>query len=659
MSMLNTNIPKKHSKSFDFYKWFYGSDISILDIKDKTYGDFIMAYNVKYPHMLLDINNIFKDKKLNVYKYPETLFQKSVYDLFDVKKSEFEEDNEDIAWYNLLPTLFIDTSYRSYNNGVIYYDTTDEIINYRMDYEGIYDEMMDDKGMDYEGMAVGGMGGGAESTGEFGNLFPASPLSVIDYKGNSTGIYFLSLPNQKDKTELEKLFNLMKQYGIKDIINFQSCAGILQAEQDNRQRKSWGLEFYSPRRPELWANCQYMYTRDDGLRADGTILKRDMFNNELDESVIDKVGLLLKDQNGDPMVELQDTIWTGGNPGFKDHVMLSEGLQSNAVIDYKTVYDIDGSRIVQEIPLGYENWNIHWSDGSAGNEEMWSLLTSCIIRTLCLEKRRIAIHCWGGFGRTGNAVALAFMLKIIYFNPSQHGKFLKLCENWLNKIRYYEVDKARRYVNKIFEVYGIFQEGVLKTETDTGTELDIELVKKINDGTQCGSNCRADHKRALTARVREILNSKFVIHRMTNIMRQLKFVIEILSSDAENLQGNWNPYIQKLYDFLKDKGVITQPQGLAQLRAQIDAQMAATSAQMAATSAQQTQQEPGAVEEASEGSPSDTPPGQRGSPSDTPPNRTPDEQGSDSIYETARVGPRSSDEPGSGSIYETAMEYPL
>ncbi len=556
MSMLNTNVPKKHSKSFDFYKWFYGSDISILDIKDKTYGDFIMSYNVKYPHMLLDINNIFKDKKLNVYKYPKELFQKSVYDLFGVEKGNMEDPGIDAIWNNLLPNIFINGPYRSYNNGVIYYDD-DKQINEEFSLPSFFTGDSEDA---YE------LDGG-------GNLYPQSPLSELKIGGRSTDIFFLSLPNQKEKGELEKLFGLMKAYGITDIINFQSCAGILQSEGNDEQVRSWHKEFYNPDRPEQWSNCQYIPKK---YNKEGKQI--DTYGNLLSYDTIKRINTLLKDRNGRPIVDLEDRMWTGNKQTyFDDHVMMSSNVQGNTVINYKTIYDSDGRPLDQEIPLTYENWNIHWSDGSSGNEEMWSLLTSCVLRTYCLEKRKVAIHCWGGYGRTCSGMFLTLMLKIIYQFPSERQKIQKLCYNWFKNIANSGNPfdpEIKQFVNHIFTTYGLFGDNNL-TEFDTSSgETSLEqskmltefnkLIRSINSGMECGDSCKGPykvtHNNAAKVRKEEVLKSHCLKSRMDFIMQQLLYVLEMFSDNAELLSPNWNPYIRELYQFLKSKDVIKVPQ---------------------------------------------------------------------------------------------------
>ena len=546
-----TPIQKKHSNSEEFYKWFYGDDISILDIKDKTYGNFIDAYNVKFPHKVLVTNNTFKDQKLDVYKYPKELFQKSVYDLFGVEKGNIEDPGVDAIWYNLLPTIFINGPYRSYNNGVVYYD----------DDKQIPDLFIEDSESGSESDVIDLDGGG--------RLYPASPLSELRIGGKTTDIFFLSLPNQKEKGELEKLFGLMKEFGIKDIINFQSCAGILQSKNNDEQVSSWHMEFYNPNRPEQWSNCQYIPTKfNNGQQVDiyGRILPLD---------TIERIKTLLKDPNGNEKVDLQDMVWTGNKKTFfDDHVMLSRRIGGNTVINYKTLHGSDGSPLEREIPLTYENWNIHWGDGSPGNEEMWSLLTSCIIRTYCLGKRRIAIHCWGGYGRTCSALFLTLMIKVIYKNPSERERLYKMCEDWFKDITHSE-SKIKKYVNTLFKTYGLFNDNdLIEFDTSSGklpraklkTRNEYnKLIRSINSGRECGDNCINTHNESAKIRRSEVLESSCLKSRMDFIMQQILYVLEVFSDDPEVTRRaipRWNPYIRELYQFLKLRGVVgvKQPQ---------------------------------------------------------------------------------------------------
>ena len=499
----------------------------------------------------MDINHNFKDKKLDVYKYPHELFQKSVYDLFNVTKGNIEDPGVDAIWYDLLPNIFINGPYRTYNNGVLYYDDDKQIIQEKWS-EGFMEDTEEVIDLD---------GGG--------RLFSASPLSELRVNDESMGIFFLSLPNQKENVELEKLFNLMKGYGITDIINFQSCAGILQSVDNDEQVRSWHKEFYNPNRPEEWSNCQYMPTK---YNNQGDLV--DVYGRVLSEDTIERIKTLLKDPSGNMFVDLEDIMWTGNsNTFFDDHVMLSRNIGGNTVIDYKTVHDSNGSPLEHEIPLNYENWNIHWSDGSSGNEEMWSLLTSCILRTYCLEKRKIAVHCWGGYGRTCSALFLTLMLKIIYEKPSERDKIQKLCENWFTKIAYSEnpfEPRIKKFINSLFTTYDLFNDNDLIEFNTSSGKISQEKLKKsneynklirsINSGRECGDNCVITHNNAAKIRKSEVLNSHCLKNRMDFIMQQLLYVLEMFSDNAERISVNWNPYIQQLYHFLKSKGVITVPQ---------------------------------------------------------------------------------------------------
>jgi len=377
----------------------------------------------------------------------------------------------------------------------------------------------------------------------------------------SSGIYFLSLPNQRDKGELNKLFNLMKGYGIKDIVSFQSCAGIRQSNEGPQALRNWLLEFYNPKRPELWSNCQYLYTKTN---ENGDLV--DAKDDLVDQSVVDK---LLKHEDGRPLVDLQDKVWTGHENTFiEDHVYMSYLTKSNTVLDYKVSFDNDGENLEKAIPLDYENWNIHWSDGSAGNETMWSLLTSCILRTTCYEKgRRIAIHCWGGYGRTGSAIFLALMLKIIYLHPQNRSYVHKLCIEWFNNISKSE-DKMeiKKYVYRLFNKYGIFTDNQLeRPNTTEGLKGNYDqILTEINSGNGSGGNGRATHSRAAEVRKRELINSHCLKQRMSFIMKQLLYVIAMFSDDAEGLSSGWNPYIVELYEFLKLNGVIKPKQPVLQ-----------------------------------------------------------------------------------------------
>ena len=538
MARIPNKAPKQISKP-DFYHWFFGDNIVEIDIKEKTFTEFAIGYK-NLTGKLLDIPKKYKEEKLDIFIFPKHIFN-DVYQLFDIKETS-EINDENNIWHNSLPQIFCKKQYRSYSNGVIYYDD--------------FEEFGDEKEIKGDSL----FGGGDE------DLFVAAPLSYLRTPDSEEAgrIYFLSLPNQNSELAQKKLFSVMKEYDIKDIINFQSCSGITMSEDnvDGRQNKdqlrSWVNEFYSLKRGAnedlSWRNCQYFYLRKQNIG--GEEFFTDAYNSRVSPEDVRLIESLKRD--GDWDVSLQDRTWMNGDIGISDHVTESRRRSSNSIINYKSADPLGipafgqrGNKLKEEL------WNIHWSDGSPGNEEMWSLLSSCLVRTLCYEKRNIAIHCWGGFGRTGSALLLAAMIQTIFLHPERRDKLKTLPAKWFQKLARDSKEEVAKLAKTIFKHFNIFQNGELDESFDDSSVVsdDIKsIARDINRGKNPG---RSPHDQAKQVRFSEIISSKQLIQRVSQIMRQVRFLCDMFGTEEEIKVSSltWNPYILELYYFLKNGGI--------------------------------------------------------------------------------------------------------
>jgi len=440
--------------------------------------------------------NDMYNTKINHNKYPINIFKIPAHILFDIEITQDSlRFGDDIHWYNMLPTIFSNDNILTYTDGVVYVDKNKidykKIIDsYNEDYVDKYEHIdysylpsIDEDESDYsfskskkkffikkskkhkkkskkhkkkskkhkktkkfEQRGGGDMelrrrlASGMEPpldhpnaplwdyrgvTKESIKYFADQPLAKVPNKE----IYFLSLPPQDDPTNINELMELMKSYyGITDLISFQACSAIFMKPEDDKRvseiketssdEESSEPQFHRGRLDDhgFGANCMYIpewnYGGDKRLKSLlGVYYDQD--NNPVKRPDIFKYK-----------TDLEDITWDSTSLPQFEHIKKTILLNQHGSVKNK-------NSVMESDDRKYRLWNINWPDGTPGQDHIWDIILSCIVRNI-IEDRTIAIHCWGGRGRTMFGVALACIISDIWelYNISDWKNIKKIMKDW-------------------------------------------------------------------------------------------------------------------------------------------------------------------------------------------------------------------------------------
>lgn len=212
-------------------------------------------------------------------------------------------------------------------------------------------------------------------------------------------------------------------FGINDIISIQACA--FGGSQTHREKLPANHSLSMSNREPVQANCSFakICSRRSGH------CYYDFSGVAIPESWQMSMGSPAHLENWDSRgwnhearrrnYDVEDRSWTemapeGRRETWEESTDGADATRNEKIIDWN---EKDPSDFMEAIERSDTRvWNILCRDMDSGTNTYWQSLLIYYFTAIIMKKRRVLIHCWGGYGRTTTATTFLSLLDNLIFN---------------------------------------------------------------------------------------------------------------------------------------------------------------------------------------------------------------------------------------------------